>query len=569
MQAPPATIVDPLAETTPSQADYTNLLSIGILLVVLLINGGARWKMAGLLLERDEGEFAYMGQLLLDGVPPYQEAGNLKWPGTYAAYAVGMAVFGETIEGIRLTLLVVNSISIVFVFLIGRHLAGGRAAAMSAASFAVISFSPRLLGVLAHATHFVVAFAMVGIFLLMIGLERDRRWWIPLAGIFFGLSALMKQPGLLLSAIGGVLILEAGWSRVHRFGPRLAIDLGLFAAGVATPIVATFVWLWLLGVFPEFWFWTFEYARAYGSHFTWREAIHNGLFRSYGCVVVHNQLLVLLALVGCSTPWWFDRVQSRKALLICLPLTSLAAVCPGWQFFNHYWLLFAPALALLSGVGVAAIIERPLFLNKSRRSAEDLGMFLGVVAILWPAYFSSKYVLDTNVDRLNRSFGVNPFRESYEIANYLREHSEPADRIAVLGSEPEIFFYADRRSALRILYMYPLMDRQPLARRMQDMVTEDIEAHRPRFLLLFNVPGDWGENKNGEMHIFQWLNRFQKQHYAIVGLVRYRVDGQSEYFWGREAAMSANPTGDEPNAILIFERKDLIDNRSGSTLESR
>jgi len=34
------------------------------------------------------GEYAYAGQLILQGVPPYKEAYNMKLPGTYAAYAV-------------------------------------------------------------------------------------------------------------------------------------------------------------------------------------------------------------------------------------------------------------------------------------------------------------------------------------------------------------------------------------------------------------------------------------------------------------------------------------------------
>jgi len=38
-------------------------------------------------LDRDEGEYAYFGQLLLEGVPPYAGAYNLKVPGIYGAYA--------------------------------------------------------------------------------------------------------------------------------------------------------------------------------------------------------------------------------------------------------------------------------------------------------------------------------------------------------------------------------------------------------------------------------------------------------------------------------------------------
>ena len=65
-----------------------------ILLVVVV-----RFRLLDLPLERDEGEYAYAGQLMLQGVPPYQLAGNMKFPGTYGAYAIIMAVTGERADG--------------------------------------------------------------------------------------------------------------------------------------------------------------------------------------------------------------------------------------------------------------------------------------------------------------------------------------------------------------------------------------------------------------------------------------------------------------------------------------
>ena len=48
----------------------------------------------------------------------------MKLPGTYYAYAAGMAVFGQTVTGVHLTLLVVNGLTAVFVLLLGRKLFG-------------------------------------------------------------------------------------------------------------------------------------------------------------------------------------------------------------------------------------------------------------------------------------------------------------------------------------------------------------------------------------------------------------------------------------------------------------
>src|SRR5580658_4522999 len=93
-----------------------------LLLLVLLLNFSIRWRLRDLPLERDEGEYAYAGQLILQGIPPYQLAWNMKFPGTYFAYAGLMAVFGQSPQGIHCGLILITSLSTVLIFLIGREL---------------------------------------------------------------------------------------------------------------------------------------------------------------------------------------------------------------------------------------------------------------------------------------------------------------------------------------------------------------------------------------------------------------------------------------------------------------
>ena len=52
-------------------------------LAVLAFVVFVRLRLAGVPLERDEGEYAYAGRLILEGIPPYSIAYNMKFPGTY------------------------------------------------------------------------------------------------------------------------------------------------------------------------------------------------------------------------------------------------------------------------------------------------------------------------------------------------------------------------------------------------------------------------------------------------------------------------------------------------------
>ncbi len=135
--------------------------------VTVLLVLTVRFRLRDMPLERDEGEYAYAGQLILQGVPPYKDAYNMKLPGTYAAYAAIMAIFGQTPAGIHVGLAFVNAGAVVLVFLIGRRLLDERTGAVAAVAYALLSMTPSALGLAAHATHFVVLPALAGLLLLL------------------------------------------------------------------------------------------------------------------------------------------------------------------------------------------------------------------------------------------------------------------------------------------------------------------------------------------------------------------------------------------------------------------
>jgi hypothetical protein len=148
----------------------------GLLLLVIAVFGLIRWHLRNIPLERDEGEYAYAGQLMLHGVSPYASLYSMKLPGTFAAYAAILAIFGQTIAGIHLGLLVINAATTLLVFLLGKRLFGLLAGLVAGASYALLSTSPAVVGFAAHATNFVVLPAVGGILLLLRVTETRRSW---------------------------------------------------------------------------------------------------------------------------------------------------------------------------------------------------------------------------------------------------------------------------------------------------------------------------------------------------------------------------------------------------------
>ena len=80
-----------------------------LLAVAVGITVYIRIRLLDIPLERDEGEYAYSGQLILHGIPPWKLAYTMKLPGTAVAYAFFISVFGQTTAGIHVGLLLVIS----------------------------------------------------------------------------------------------------------------------------------------------------------------------------------------------------------------------------------------------------------------------------------------------------------------------------------------------------------------------------------------------------------------------------------------------------------------------------
>ena len=99
--------------------------------------------------------------------------------------------------------------------------------------------------------------------------------------------------------------------------------------------------------------------------------------------------------------------------------------------------------------------------------------------------------------------------------------------------------------------MYPLMEDQPYAARMQRQMIDEIEAARPRFVVLVNASASWNVRPQSDRTLFEWWARYA-QHFDRVGVVDIVSDRLTTYAWGVEAA------GYVPKSLVwvaVFERK--------------
>jgi hypothetical protein len=520
-----------------------------LLIALLVLTAILRLRLLAIPLERDEGEYALFGQLMLRGIPPWEAAYNMKFPGTYFFYALIMLLFGQTTTGIHLGLLLVNAGTITFIYLLMRRFTTASAAFVAAVVFAVLSLSPTVLGFAGHATHFVMLMAMTGLWLLQKAIEKGKALWMLAAGVLLGAAPLMKQSGIFFSFFGAAVIVI--WSVINDKGNmrRFTRTMGLFIAGGLIPTIITALLLWYWRVWERFWFWAIEYSFSYTEQVpaarVWKYFMENSLYVMQGWVA-----LWILAVSGVAILFIdkrFHRPPFIKYYLLLFLIFSLLSLVPGFYFRPHYYVMLLPAIAILAAVALDYLA------SVSRRKLLPLlsGLILLVIIIIGIRHHRDYFFEDTPAEISRNIYGLNPFVESEAIGDFIRKNSNPGDTLAVIGSEPQIYFYSKLMPATGYIYTYALMELHPYNQQMQQEMIAEVEAAQPQILVHVNIDKTWLRKPDSPLDIFYWMGQYASGGYDLIGTVEIFNKNTVYKFTPRALA----DTRKAPFRILIYKRK--------------
>jgi hypothetical protein len=530
------------------------------LLLILAVTTAIRIRLLDFPLERDEGEYAYAGQLLLQGISPYKQAYNvtLKLPGTCVVYALIMAVFGQTTIAIHAGVILVNLATAGLVFLLARRMCGDAAGVVAAGTYALLSINPATFGLAAHATHFIMLPALAGIVLLQNLEDSTSAWRIFSAGLLLGLAVIMKQTGVAFGLFAAVWVAWCELSSGNRRWGRLFLRLGWLALGGVLPFALMCWILTLTGDFNHFWFWTIQYAQAHTSIFP------PGLGMIRMPEYVGNQCKAApglwgLAVAGGLLLFCKKSLQRWRFFIISFSLFSFLAVCPGWYFRGHYFIQVLPAAGLLVAV---TFDTASVFFARHNSLFPRItpSLIFAAAAASALIQWSSIYFFLTPVQACRAVYGINPFPEAVEISRYLTSHCASDARIVVMGSEPEIYFYSHRHSATGYICTYPLMEQQPYAAAMQSEMIHEIEKANPEYVVFVHGPSSWVLRLNcTNTSIFDWFDKYRQEHLQLVGVTEILSVNQTEYRW-----FSPHETVPQRRSaywLAIFKSRSAVENK--------
>jgi hypothetical protein len=488
-----ATTATPTIGTPGDRGGAIQWLGLGLVVILSCV---LRFSIAQIPLERDEGEYAYIADRWLAGDVPYRDAFDQKPPGVFLAYAALFAIGLRSIEAIHWLghLFVLATAGLVY--LVGRRLFSPVVGLAAALAMIVLVMDVSVLGNAANTEVFAILPLTAGMYLAVrlrdlrsrLGatpsLQPQRREFCDAAllGCMGGLAVLFKQVALPIVLFQFVAAMWRPGVPTRTSG-LLATPLAMLAGFIAV-LGLTCIYFASCGAWGPFvecvWSHNLAYSGRvsldlYGFMF-WR--IARGLGLSQWPLLVAAGVGVWQAAVrrdGAVRPalWWW--------------LSSLVAVSVGGYFRHHYFILVMPPTALVAGYGLEALsrIVEP----KRREWQSRVAVVLSVLAVAWPTYLHRHYFFTSSPQSACRLlYGPNPFAESIELAALIRENSTPDDRVFVFGSEPQLLFYAGRRSASRYIFMYPLFGGSPNAPQRHQEVIAELDQHKPKFIVMVHVP---------------------------------------------------------------------------------
>jgi hypothetical protein len=525
------------------QTDKILWISVSIIFLLVLY---IRIRLLSTPLERDEGEYAYMGQLLLKGILPFQEAYNMKFPGTSMMYAFFMTFFGQNSIGIHLGLLIINAGSAYLLFILYQKWTGSKSNALIASSiFAFLSVSQGFLGFAAHATHFIVFFSLAGLVLLYRAFDQSKISGYLLSGLMFGLSVLMKQPAIFFFLLGISLLITQYFYKKIDIKNLIRYSIA-FIMGFLFPLILLAAILKIGGTFDRFWFWTVQYGMQYGSLLTIQQGIV-AFKHTFGHIFSESYLFWILAAEGLLILIISKGWKSGKTEIILFFVFSFLAIIPGLYFREHYFVLLLPSVSILMVEG----LFYPANKIKILKHPEITLTLTVIIIILWTLISNNSYYLSDSPELIvKKIYGHNPFIESYVISDFIESRTTPDDRIEVFGSEPQIYFYANRLAASGHIYMYGLMEPQKYSSVMQQQTINDVARNKPKYIVFCNIWTSWAAGTYSDLHILKWIKDYLTKYYNTVGIVD--IGEETIYKWMNDAVLY------QPrykNVVFIFERK--------------
>ncbi|MBI2309463.1 glycosyltransferase family 39 protein [Candidatus Collierbacteria bacterium] len=469
-----------------------------------------RWNSITAPFERDEGEYAYSAWLLRNGARPYVDSFLQKPPMIVYTYALAQAIDENSVWPPRMLASLFSLATIVLVSLITRRDFGEKAGVAAAIILVPMLMIPPLSPFAANTEHFMLL-PLMGTIAIAVIHRRDKHLWPWFLAGSLGMFSVLYKP----IALPPLLFMFIVWAIENYILSRSIINtlhqLMVAILGAEAVAAITLGYFFLTNSIGELWKTVVVFNRYYVESYGFTFFALLRLFRLF--LAQWWMLFFLTFCFFCFLPrrWWY---------YAGLFFTSLLSVAPAP--FEHYFLLLMPFWAILAAVSIARLakLSNELFDPHPSNSVQTVSLylltFLTVGLILWP----SRGFFLLSPSQLTSTFywgPEHPFVESQIVGEHLKAATKSTDKVFVAGSEAQILFYAQRRSASRFVITFPLNIDTPLREEYQRQAIDELTTFPPAAIVLSRRATSNLWNSGSPRIFVDYLNKVLQDEYTLVG----------------------------------------------------
>lgn len=534
-----------------SKDDYPYLIGLGIIICLIAY---IRANFLNTPFERDEGSYAYCGKIILDGAIPFKDIGSQRLPGVFYSYALMVAIFGYTLKSLHLGFIILNMISALLIFLIGRRMLSNMAAVACALCWALLSMNLAISGFTIQSEHIVALFLLAGIYFLLRFFDHKSMLMIILSGFFFSLAFEVKQTSFFMGLFAGLMLVGKQFFEKDRQWKTIILSALYFSLAVIIPVAIDLFIVWKRGGWEDFNYWFFDIRKEYTSVITFDQGIDYlkaywpSIYGSYKFIWILSFIGPVALLFTSVKPW-------IKISVIGFHLFGFFTVMPGNHYYGHYFLQWVPSVCIGAGSFFYAMEEILRVRFGFKAFSRHIALVVLIIGSVANLNALKKYYFNSNSTQLLRQvYGLNPFPESKVIADKLNTMLKPEDKIAVFGNEIQMYFYTDKISPSRFAGSGSLLEFNiKKAEEWQNEFIHDVEKAEPRFLVFYSHAISWCANPNVKNLIFPWFDKFSAEKYNLIGYADM-YDNTTNYVWAPDIDMVNNPPKSQYR-IFVFEKR--------------
>jgi 4-amino-4-deoxy-L-arabinose transferase-like glycosyltransferase len=397
----------------------------------------------------DEGCYAGIATVLMDGGYPYLHAVENKPPAIFYIYQLTFTLFGKyNMIAIHIVTFISTLLTGIILSFLAKKIGGAKSALFALLFY--LSFTAALYPkmIAANTEIFMALPYSLSALLLWYAVTKKKGWLYFSAGLVSGFSPLIKQVGgIQVIAVFVFLLLLPVLYGIKRSIPSFLAFIQ-YSAGFCLPIAIVAFVFHKLGILADWIFWSITYPNRYISAGASSQSFLSQIVAEFVPFVLATVILWILSFIWMkrSVKSLYDQKSMEGdpfSLFIVLWFISGTLVTfLGKRMFGHYFIQIIPSLALMASLFVGKLLDEYSMRSRKiwRRVSVALTLVPGIV------FTGMAISFDASTDTWGE---IKPdFRPA---AEYIKSHTRPENKIFVWGWFTPLYVYSERTPATRFV----------------------------------------------------------------------------------------------------------------------